>query len=372
MFGSDGAANLLHNAAMRIVSTWSFGLRANEPAWERLLSGGALDAVEAACAYADSAEDIDSVGFGGLPDASGRVSLDGCVMLSPARCGSVAGLRRQLHPVSVARLVMERTPHVMLVGQDADDFAAANGLAAVTADALLAPAAKRVYEKWLRDGGTIDQSRDRALAGDAREMPGLGFDPLRPVDRRNGSDGRLFGGLDASRTSADSGFLPPDEARWSHHDTIGTLAIDAKRVLAGACSTSGTPFKLPGRVGDSPIIGHGLYVDPSVGGATATGTGELIMGICGAFLVVESMRRGASALDAVRDAVDRIASTYPLEPHHQAAFLAMDRTGAFASAALRPGYRTSVRDDQGARAVEPDHVAIPDGGAPDDAVQGAV
>lgn len=364
--GPDELAISRHNVTMRIVSTWSFGLRANEPAWERLLSSGALDAVEAACAYADSAEDIDSVGFGGLPDASGRVSLDGCVMLSPARCGSVAGLRRQLHPVTVARLVMERTPHVMLVGQDADDFAAANGLTAVAGDALLAPHARSVYEKWLRDGGTIDQSRDRAAAGHSGETPRLGFDPLRPVDRRNGSDGRLFGGsdaVDAVNRGAEHGFLPPDEAQWSHHDTIGTLAIDAKRVLAGACSTSGTPFKVPGRVGDSPIIGHGLYVDPSVGGATATGTGELIMGICGAFLVVESMRRGASALDAVRDAVERIASTYPLEPHHQAAFLALDRHGGFASAALRPGYRTSVRDEQGARAVEPDHVALPDGAA---------
>ena len=357
-----GAAHLArkpascHNGAMRIVSTWSFGLRANEAAWPSLLDTtperrpgniAALDAVEAACAYADAAADIDSVGYGGLPDADGRVSLDGCVMLSPGRCGSVAGLRSHLHPVSVARRVMERTPHVMLVGPDADRFADTEGLAT---QELLSPEARASWEKWKREGGVVDQSRDRSL------QPGLGFDPLRPVDRRHGADGRLFG--DAGGSTGAS--LPPDEARWRHHDTIGCLAIDGAGVLAGGCSTSGTPFKVPGRVGDSPIIGHGLYVDPAVGAATATGTGELIMGICGAFLAVECMRRGASPLEAAREAVARIASTYPLEAHHQAAFLVMARDGSFASASLRPGYRTSVRDASGARAVEPDFVAIPD------------
>jgi N4-(beta-N-acetylglucosaminyl)-L-asparaginase len=324
---------------MRILSTWSFGLRANEAAWPHLEAGRALDAVEAACAYADAASDIDSVGFGGLPDASGRVSLDGCVMLSPGRCGSVAGLRSHLHPVTVARRVMERTPHVMLVGPDADAFADAQGLGRAE---LLSDEARATYEKWLREGGVVDQSRDGASRT-------LGFDPLRPVDRRHGEDGRLFGGE-----------LPEDEARWRHHDTIGTLAIDASGVMAGGCSTSGTPFKVPGRVGDSPIIGHGLFVDPQVGAATATGTGELIMGICGAFLVVEAMRRGATPIEAVREAVERMASTYEMQPHHQAAFVAMARDGSFAAAALRPGYRTAVRDAAGARAVEPDFVALAD------------
>lgn len=325
-------------ARMRIASTWSFGLRANDAAWPHVEAGRALDAVEAACAWADSAPDVDSVGYGGLPDSSGRVSLDGCVMLSPARCGSVAGLRRHLHPVSVARLVMERTPHVMLVGADADLFAEQQGLAG---EELLSPEARAAYEKWLREGGVVDQSRDRSGGPAAHAM--------RPVDRRHGEDGRLFGGA-----------LPEDEAKWRHHDTIGCLALDAKGVLAGGCSTSGTPFKTPGRVGDSPIIGHGLYVDPEVGGATATGTGELIMGVCGAFLVVEAMRRGAGAEDAVREAAMRLAKSYALEPHHQAAFLAMDRRGNIAAAALRPGYRTSVRDADGARTVEPVFVAIPD------------
>ena len=340
--GRAGRRAICDNGAMLLASTWSFGLRANEAAWPHLVGKGALDAVEAACAYADSAPDIDSVGFGGLPDAEGRVSLDGCVMLGPGRCGSVAGLRTHLHTVSVARRVMERTPHVMLVGTDADRFATAQGLAEAE---LLSDEARATFEKWRRDGGTIDQSRDR----------GLGFDPLRPVDRRHGEDGRLFGGA--------AGSLPPDEAAWRHHDTIGCLALDGAGVLAGACSTSGTPFKVPGRVGDSPIIGHGLYVDPRFGAATATGMGELVMGVCGAFLVVESMRRGASPLDAVRDAVERIASTYPVEAHHQVAFVALAPDGRLATAALRPGYRTAVRDADGGRTVEPDFVALPD--APD-------
>lgn len=324
---------------MRMVSTWSFGLRANEAAWPRMIAGDALGAVEAACGYADAASDIDSVGYGGLPDASGRVSLDGCVMLSPARCGSVAGLRCHLHPVSVARRVMERTPHVMLVGADADDFADREGF---PRSDLLAPAARASFDKWRAEGGAVDQSRD----GPSRT---LGYDPMRPVDRRHGEDGRLFGGE-----------LPADEAKWRHHDTIGCLALDGHGVFAGGCSTSGTPFKVPGRVGDSPIIGHGLYVDPSVGGATATGTGELIMGVCGAFLVVEAMRRGATPFEATREAVTRLAHAYDLQPHHQAVFLAMDARGRFAAAALRPGYRTSVRDADGARAVEADFTAISD------------
>jgi isoaspartyl peptidase/L-asparaginase-like protein (Ntn-hydrolase superfamily) len=265
-------------------------------------------------------------------------------MLSPAQCGSVAGLRHHLHPVSVARRVMERTPHVMLVGADADDFADRQGLGRA---ALLSDEARATYEKWRREGGVVDQSRD----GPSRT---LGFDPLRPVDRRHGDDGRLFGGAT----------LPADEARWRHHDTIGCLALDARGTLAGGCSTSGTPFKVPGRVGDSPIIGHGLYVDPEVGAATATGTGELIMGLCGAFLVVEAMRRGASPADAVREAVERMARAYELQPHHQAAFLAMGRDGSFAAAALRPGYRTAVRDIAGARAVEPDFIALADPATP--------
>ncbi len=319
-----------------LLSTWSFSSRGNEAAWPGLIAGGAaLDAVEACCAVVDAAPDVDSVGYGGLPDASGRVSLDGCVMLSPSRCGSACALRRHLHPVSVARKVMERTSHVMLAGSDADDFADAAGLPPAE---LLEPEAKAAWERWKAQPGPVDQSRDR-LAG------------LRPVDSGGAHDGRLF-----ERT----GGLSADEARWRNHDTIGTLCIDTHGTLAGACSTSGMPFKVPGRVGDSPIIGHGLYCDPAAGAATATGAGELVMGVCGSFLAVESMRRGASPLEAVVEVLERIRSAYTLEPHHQVALIALRPDGSWGAAALRSGFRIAVRDPAGSRIVEPGATLFPD------------
>jgi isoaspartyl peptidase/L-asparaginase-like protein (Ntn-hydrolase superfamily) len=316
-----------------IVSTWSFAARGHDVVWQNLATGGrSIDAVEACCAVVDAAEDVDSVGFGGLPDASGRVSLDGCIMLAPDRCGSACALRRHLHPVSVARRVMERTQHVMLAGPDADDFADAQGLPHAE---LLAPSAKAAWERWKAAPQAIDQSRDRLAM-------------LRPIDQGAGSTGRLFG---------EAG---DDESRWKHHDTIGTLAIDAAGVLAGACSTSGMPFKVPGRVGDSPIIGHGLYVDPEAGGATATGSGELVMGVCGSFLAVELMRMGRTPVEAAVAVLERIRDRFALRPHHQVALIAIRPDGAWASAALRPGFRAAVHDRRGARIEEPKVVLLPE------------
>ena len=328
----------------RIVSTWSFSARGNQAAWPILAGGGsALDAVERCCAVVDSAPDVDSVGYGGLPDASGRVSLDGCVMLAPSRCGSACMLRRHLHPVSVARKVMERTSHVMLAGEDADRFASEVGLSEAE---LLSPEAKAAWEAWRRKPVTIDQSRDGSLAG------------LRPIDGGAGADGRLF---DRNAPIGGTGGTPPDdEARWKHHDTIGTLCVDRAGILAGACSTSGMPYKVPGRVGDSPIIGHGLYVDPEAGGATATGTGELVMGICGSFLAVEFLRRGHSPLDAAIFTLERIRRSYTLLPHHQVAMIVMAPDGSWASAALRPGFRAAERDAGGERIHDAGAVLIPD------------
>ena len=136
------------------------------------------------------------------------------------------------------------------------------------------------------------------------------------------------------------------------------LAVDSHGVLAGACSTSGTPYKTPGRVGDSPIIGHGLYVDPNHGAAVATGTGELIMGACATFLAVESMRRGEAPLKAIRCALERIAEQTQLLPQHQVALIALRPDGTHASAALRPGYKTAIVDSQGSRVIEPDAVLL--------------
>ena len=322
-------------AAPLIISTWSFGKRGNEAAWPILARGGSsLDAVEKACVVVEQDADVDSVGFGGLPDASGRVSLDACVMLSPARCGSVCNVARFMHPVSIARRVMEKTSHVMLAGDGADTFANQQGF--LPAD-LLAAQAQDAWNTWQRDGLSIDQSRDKGT-----------FSP-RPIDRPEIAGGKLF---------YHPGPADDDETRWKHHDTIGVLAIDTRGVLAGACSTSGTPFKLPGRVGDSPIIGHGLYVDPAHGAAVATGTGQLLMGVWGSFLVVECMRRGATAIEALRETLTRITKSYTLRPEHQVAFIALQPDGTFASAALRDGYKTSVASGKRSDVIEPELVML--------------
>lgn len=317
-----------------LLSTWSFSARGHDAAWTILGGGGgALDGLEACCREVELAADVDSVGFGGLPDADGRVSLDACVMLGPARCGSVAMLRRHVQAASIARRVMERTQHILLAGSDADDFADREGFAS---SELLAPSAREAWEAWRAGRAGTDWTRDRSLLG------------LRPVDGGLSAGGRLFSVERAA------------EERWRHHDTIGAIAIDAAGVLAGACSTSGTPFKLPGRVGDSPIVGHGLYVDPAAGAATATGAGELVMGVCGSFLAVECLRGGASPLDAALEVLRRIVANRTPEPHHQVALIVVRPDGAWASAALRPGFLTAVRDGAGARLEPPAAVLIPD------------
>lgn len=309
-----------------MLSTWSFGQRGHARAWPILASGGpSLDAVEAACRVVEQDPEIDSVGFGGLPDASGEVSLDASIMLSPARHGSVTYVRRFLHVASLARRVMEHTPHRMLSGDGAERFAREQGFEPTV---LLSDGARQAWERWRAQGGAspVDQSRDSGRG-------------LRPVDADQ--SGRLF------RSAAE----------MSGHDTIGTLAIDRAGVLAGACSTSGMPYKLPGRVGDSPIVGHGLYVDPQAGAATATGTGELIMGVCGSFLIVEMMRRGAPPDEAIREALERIERTHNLRPEHQAAFIALTPRGQWGAGALRPGFKVAVRDEVADVLVEP-HIVL--------------
>jgi isoaspartyl peptidase/L-asparaginase-like protein (Ntn-hydrolase superfamily) len=310
-----------------LLSTWSFGLRGHAHAWPALAGGGAsLDAVETVCRIIDLEPDVDSVGYGGYPDASGAVTLDGSIMLAPDRCGSVCACAKHQHPVSIARRLMERTPHVLLAGPGADAFAESEGFE--EAD-LLAEHMREKWEAWRLDPTSVDQSRDSGTR--------------RPVDRPkdSGDGGRLFADPEGG------------------HDTVGALALACDGVIAGACSTSGTPWKLPGRVGDSPIIGHGLYVDPRHGAATASGWGELMMGSCTSFLIVEEMRRGKSPLDALIEALRRIREDHPLELHHQVAVIAVRPDGEWASAALRPGYKTSVTDADGDRVVDPDFVLIP-------------
>ena len=306
-----------------LLSTWSFSQRGAAEAWPMLMDGAvALDAAERICVVAELDPTVDSVGYGGLPDRSGAVTLDGCVMLDPARCGGVCAIERHGHPVSLARLVMDHTSHVLLAGPGADRFADEHG---VPAAELLAPEAAERFEAWKRDPKLVDPSRDSSL---------------RPVD--DGEGGPLFG-----------------------HDTVGVLACDQHGTLAGACSTSGLAYKRPGRVGDSPIIGHGLYVDPEVGAATATGTGEIISGMCTTALIIESMRRGAAPKEAIAEMLQRTFDRFTLRAGDQVGVIAVASDGTWSSGALRSGYRTVRADAAGIQLHVPEIVIDPDRHVPE-------
>ena len=288
-----------------ILSTWSFALEANRSAWPALATGGAsLDAVEAVCRHVEEDTEVDSVGQGGLPDAAGDVTLDACVMLSPARSGSVCAVSTHLHVTSLARAVMERSPHKLLAGPGAERFAAEHGF---EARELLTDEARATYESWLADADSVGpQNIDPSLE--------------------------------------------------EHHDTVGSLALDASGVLAGACSTSGMRFKTPGRVGDSPITGHGLWVHPEHGACVATGSGELMMGSNTAFLAVEEMRRGAEVAEALKRAIERTAEEHELGPEDQVALLGMRPDGSWAAMSLRPGFRAVLSSGEEPALIEPESI----------------
>jgi L-asparaginase/N4-(beta-N-acetylglucosaminyl)-L-asparaginase len=270
-----------------IISTWSHGLAANEAAWEILDRGGrALDAVEAGVRVTEADPSITSVGYGGFPDRFGRVTLDACIMDEAGRCGSVAFLQEIMHPISVARRVMEDTPHVMLVGQGALDFALDRGF---ERENLLTPEAAAAWERWKAENGEVTPRID-----------------------------------------------------LNNHDTIGLLALDGDGNLSGACTTSGAAFKYHGRVGDSPIIGAGLYVDNEVGGATATGWGEAVIRAVGCFLVVEFMRQGMSPAAACEAAVDRVIEKNPDWRDIQVGFIALDKSGGYGGFCIAPGFDYAV------------------------------
>jgi N4-(beta-N-acetylglucosaminyl)-L-asparaginase len=334
-----------------ILSTWSFGPVGNVPGFHVLAAGGS--ALDAACAAAVAIENdptINSVGLGGLPDASGRPSLDACVMTNPHRCGSVAFIRRFANPSLIARRVMEKTIHVMLVGQGAEEFAEREGF---QERELLTPFAEAEWRKWSDDPRSIDRDRYR------------GWIPPLNVEEQARSGPNI--GLPSAQGPSLS------DGPYGTHDTVTILAIDRDGTLAGVCTTSGMAFKVPGRVGDSPIIGHGLYVDQLAGAAGATGTGELIMGTCASFAAVEAMRRGASPLDAVVDALERIRTRFTLDVDHQVAMIAMARPpapdparnnwaqwGGWASAALKPGFSHTITTAAGTDVAPPMRVLLPD------------
>lgn len=298
-----------------LLTTWSWGAVGHRPGMAILNADGhALDAAVETATAIELDPSISSVGIGGLPDASGEVSLDACVMTDPDRCGSVCYVRNYARVSQLARLVMDRTIHVMLAGDGAEAFARAQGF---QPDKLLTEDALAKWQSWSSDPARFDRSQYQgwippANAEELTRHKGTKPD-IHPGDR-------------------------PDAA----HDTVGVLALDQHGKLAGVCSTSGMAFKLPGRVGDSPIIGHGLYVDQHAGAATCTGNGELVMGVCGSFLAVERLRTGATPLDAALAVLERIAERFTLRPEHQIAVMTMTPDGRWATAALRPGFRHTV------------------------------
>ena len=273
-----------------VVSTWKAGINANADAWNIIGSGGhALDGVEAGVKNAEADPENSSVGYGGLPDRNGDVTLDACIMDDQGNCGSVAFLKNIKHPISVARKVMEDTPHVMLVGQGAKEFAVSNGF---TPEDLTTENSRKAYEKWLEKSE---------------------YKPIINIE---------------------------------NHDTIGMLAIDQEGRLCGACTTSGLAYKMAGRVGDSPIIGAGLYIDPEVGGAVATGLGEEIIKASACSIVVELMRQGASPEEACKELIERIMKRVKEPENTQVSILALSRSGVHGSYSIYNGFDYACHDGE--------------------------
>ncbi|WP_020526868.1 N(4)-(beta-N-acetylglucosaminyl)-L-asparaginase [Flexithrix dorotheae] len=271
-----------------VVSTWNFGMAANEAAWKILETGGrALDAVEAGVQVPESDPKETSVGYGGLPDREGKVTLDACIMDELGNCGSVAFLEHIKSPIAVARKVMEETPHVMLVGEGAFQFALSQGF---KKENLLTPESEAAWKKWLKEAK---------------------YKPIVNIE---------------------------------NHDTIGMLALDKNGDISGACTTSGMAYKIHGRVGDSPLIGAGLFVDNEIGGAVATGVGEEVIKIAGSAIVVENMRNGKSPEEACKIAVERIMSRHKNLKDIQVGFLALNKAGDYGAYSIYNGFNYAVKD----------------------------
>jgi len=276
-----------------VVSTWNHGIAANQVAWQVLSDNGkAIDAVEQGVRVPEADPSVMTVGYGGYPDREGKVTLDACIMDENQNCGSVAFLQHIKHPISVARLVMDKTPHVMLVGEGALAFAKSQGFKEQN---LLTDKAKSAWQAWLKESK---------------------YNPIINVE---------------------------------NHDTIGMLALDNNGDLSGACTTSGAAFKMSGRVGDSPIIGAGLYVDNEIGAATATGMGELMIKTVGCHLVVEMMRQGMNPEQACKAAVDRIAKKLGDYKKFQVGFLALNKAGEYGSYCIQSGFNYAVTDKSGSK-----------------------
>lgn len=307
--GDSFAGKVNEKSKPVVISTWDSGMAVNAAAWKVLSAGGrALDAVEAGAIHSENEINC-CVGLGGYPDRDGIVTLDSCIMDEHANCGAVAGLERIKHPVSVARKVMDLTPHVILVGAGAQQFALENGFQLEAA--TLSEEARKAYTEWLKSSE---------------------YKPVINIENRK----------------TNGPFAPAFfEDGTPNHDTMGLVAMDSKGNLSGAVTTSGMAFKLHGRVGDSPIIGAGLFVDNEVGAATSSGTGEEVIRICGTHLVVEFMRQGYSPEKACKKAVERIVNRDRKKASTlQVGFLAMNKKGEYGAYAIQKGFVFSVKNEK--------------------------
>lgn len=270
-----------------VISTWN-NEKANKKAWAIIEKGGrAVDAVEQGVKLAEADPNDQSVGYGGRPDRDGNVTLDACIMDETGNAGSVCFLQHIKHPISVARKVMENTPHVILAGEGALKFALSEGF---KKEDLLTNKSKEEWEKWRKKSD---------------------YKPLINIE---------------------------------NHDTIGMLALDQGGNISGACTTSGLAYKMQGRVGDSPIIGAGLYIDNEIGGATATGMGEAVLKSLGSFLVVELMRQGRSPAEACKEAVMRIVRKQDYKDL-QVGYLALNKAGETGAFSIHPGFTFAINKD---------------------------
>ena len=273
-----------------VISTWDHGLKANKAAWEILAAGGdSIDAVEQGVRVVESDPNIRTVGMGGYPDRDGTVTLDACIMNYESNCGSVAFLTDIVNPISVARKVMEETPHVMLVGQGAKKFALKKGFKETN---LLTDLSREEWNSWK------DSSKYESIIN------------------------------------------------IENHDTIGSLALSGDGRLAGACTTSGSAYKMHGRVGDSPIIGAGLFLDNNVGAAAATGLGEVVLKSSGSAMVVEAMRNGATPQDACENVILRILKMNKTVENLQVGFIALDKRGNIGAFSIKKGFNYALSNQK--------------------------
>ena len=275
------ANNLNFSPVVRSISTWKT-TEANYKAGSLLDNGtDALNAAVIGVAVEEENPKNTTVGYGGAPDRSGNVTLDACVMNHLGDCGSVVAVENIMNVARLAKDVMEKTPHVMLAGRGAEEFAISEGYKKID---LLTETSKKDWEKWLEN------------------------EEYKPI------------------------------INIENHDTIGMLCLDKNNNMSGACTTSGLAYKMKGRIGDSPIIGSGLFIDNKIGGAVATGLGEEVVKTVGSYLVVELMRQGKSPQEACETAVKRIVSSNSQENKFQVAYIAMNKSGEVGSFSIEPGF----------------------------------